>query len=113
VSATAMTPATAETEIRSGERFEFGENWRSFLDVLDEDRIAMAEASLMDMLEVSDLTGLRFLDAGSGSGLFSLAARRLGAQVYSFDFDLQSVACTAELRRRYFPDDDHWHVDQG
>jgi O-antigen/teichoic acid export membrane protein len=46
-----------------------------------------------------------FLDIGSGSGLFSLAARRLGARVRSFDYDPQSVACTAELRRRYFPDD--------
>jgi 2-polyprenyl-6-hydroxyphenyl methylase/3-demethylubiquinone-9 3-methyltransferase len=65
------------------------------------------------MLERKDLAGLRFLDAGSGSGLFSLAARRLGATVTSFDFDPQSVACTAELRRRYFPDDPEWTVMEG
>jgi len=57
--------------------------------------------------------GKTFLDAGSGSGLFSLAARRLGATVHSFDYDPQSVACTAELRRRYFPDDPGWSVEQG
>ena len=52
--------------------------------------------SLKQMLDVDRLDGKRFLDAGSGSGLFSLAARRLGAEVVSFDFDPQSVACTAD-----------------
>ena len=49
---------------------------------------------------------------GSGSGLFSLAARLLGAKGYSFDYFLQSVACTVELKRRYFPDDE-WVVESG
>jgi 2-polyprenyl-6-hydroxyphenyl methylase/3-demethylubiquinone-9 3-methyltransferase len=52
------------------------------------------------------------LDAGSGSGLFSLVARRLGARVHSFDFDPHSVACTTELRRRYFPGDPNWTVEE-
>jgi 2-polyprenyl-6-hydroxyphenyl methylase/3-demethylubiquinone-9 3-methyltransferase len=65
------------------------------------------------MLKVKNLQRKRFLDIGSGSGLFSLAARRLGATVHSFDYDPQSVACTNELKRRYFPDDPHWNVEQG
>ncbi|MEA2419016.1 MAG: hypothetical protein QOE60_1222 [Thermoleophilaceae bacterium] len=101
-------------ELARGERFEFGENWRRFLQVLDEDRIAEAERSLGEMLGVDSLAGRRFLDAGSGSGLFSLAARRLGADsVHSFDFDPASVACTNELRRRYFPADPAWTVEEG
>jgi methylase of polypeptide subunit release factors len=83
-------------------RFAFGENWARFLSVLDKDRLADAEKSLQSMLGMTSLEGKTFLDIGSGSGLFSLAARRLGATVHSFDFDPQSVACTAELRRRYF-----------
>ena len=101
------------SEIALGERFEFGKNWSRFLDVLDEDRIRQAEDSLRNMLDTESLTGQSFLDIGSGSGLFSLAARRLGASVHSVDFDPQSVACTRELRRRYFPDDDSWRVEEG
>ena len=66
------------------------------------------------MLGRSDLDGLTFLDAGSGSGLFSLAAVRLGAQrVRSFDYDPHSVECTQELRRRYAPRAAEWIVERG
>ena len=99
-------------ELRRGDRFGFGDNWRRFLQVLDEDRIREAERSVSELLGVSDLVGRSFLDAGSGSGLFSLAARRLGARVLSFDFDPASVWCTTELRRRYFPDDPMWRVEE-
>jgi SAM-dependent methyltransferase len=100
-------------EIGRGERFEFGENWQAFLDVLDDDRVAEAERSIQKMLGAESLSGRSFLDAGSGSGLFWLAARRLGADpVRSFDFDPSSVACTRELRRRFFPDDPRWTVEE-
>ncbi|WP_223212088.1 class I SAM-dependent methyltransferase [Thiolapillus brandeum] len=92
----------AQHEIRQGIRFAFGDNWRAFLNTLDEDKILEAEKSLQDMLQVQDLKGKTFLDAGCGSGLFSLAARRLGARVTSFDFDPASVACAETLRQRYF-----------
>ena len=100
-------------EISRGERFEFGANWTRFLTVLDDFRVAQAEQSLRAMLGVENLVGRSFLDVGSGSGLFSLAARRLGATVHSFDYDPQSVACTAELKRRFFPGDPGWVVEQG
>lgn len=103
----------ANQEINSGDRFEFGDNWARFLADLTEERIASAESSLCEMLDVENLEGLDFLDIGSGSGLFSLAARRLGARVFSFDFDPQSVACTQELKQRYFHEDESWHVEQG
>jgi 2-polyprenyl-3-methyl-5-hydroxy-6-metoxy-1,4-benzoquinol methylase len=99
-------------EVAKGERFEFGKNWSNFLSILDDDRILKAEESLREMLEVSDLKGKTFLDIGSGSGLFSLAAKRLGAKVHSFDFDPNSVACTKELRRRYFENDADWKVEE-
>lgn len=102
-----------EREVAAGERFEFGKNWAAFLSVLDEERIETAVASLRKMLECETLAGKRFLDIGSGSGLFSLAARRLGAEVVSFDFDTNSVACTRELKKRYFASDANWRIEQG
>ncbi len=100
-------------EIGSGERFTFGENWSRFLTTLNDARIQAAQDSLCAMLGVTSLEGKAFLDVGSGSGLFSLAARRLGARVHSFDFDPQSVACTNELRSRFFAGDPHWTVEPG
>lgn len=97
----------------SNQRFEFGKNWKSYLSLLDEERINEAERSLERMLGVDRLDGKKFLDIGSGSGLFSLAARRLGAQVHSVDFDPSSVWCTTHLRDRYFPDDPNWVVEEG
>jgi len=94
-------------------RFEFGKNWEGFLKVLDEARILEAERSLKEKLEIEDLTDKRFLDIGSGSGLFSLAARRLGAKVRSFDYDPTCVACTQELKRLYCSDDEGWTIEQG
>ena len=79
------------------ERFAFGENWQAFLTTLDDARIDQAVSSLQQMLAIESLAGKTFLDIGSGSGLFSLAAHRLGANVVSIDYDAQSVACTAEL----------------
>ncbi|HWF89013.1 MAG TPA: methyltransferase domain-containing protein [Pyrinomonadaceae bacterium] len=108
-----MTTNTNAAEIARGERFEFGQNWSQFLASVDAERIQQAEQSLKEMLELDSLEGKTFLDIGSGSGLFSLAARRLGARVHSFDFDPKSVACTRELKKNYFGDDDSWQIQEG
>lgn len=92
-------------------RFQFGENWQSFLNVYTPDRLQAAAQSIKELTGRESLAGMTFLDAGSGSGLFSAAAFALGASVTSFDFDANSVQATASLR----PDDagSRWHVMQG
>src|SRR5215831_4307965 len=94
-------------------RFEFGKNWSAFISVVNEDRVASAKASLKKALGKADFHGLKFLDIGCGSGLFSLAAIQLGATVHSFDFDPHSVSATAELKRRYCPDEVRWTIERG
>jgi 2-polyprenyl-6-hydroxyphenyl methylase/3-demethylubiquinone-9 3-methyltransferase len=95
-------------------RFAFGQNWRAFLSRLDEERILEAQRSLREMLEAERLDGVSFLDAGSGSGLFSLAAAGLGAsRIHSFDYDPDSVECTRELKRRYRPEMESWTIERG
>lgn len=82
------------------DRFAFGKNWASFLGTVDEQRIESARLDLARLVGNS-LEGLTFLDIGSGSGLHSLAAFRLGArQIVSFDYDADSVACTRLLWER-------------
>lgn len=104
--------ADARDEIDAGNRFAFGDNWRAFLATLDEGKIEGSQRALAGFLGIDDLAGKTFVDIGSGSGLSSLAARRLGAEVVSFDFDPESVACTRELRHRY-DSEDHWRIEQG
>src|SRR6516165_8454021 len=92
--------------------FAFGQNWARFLKSLSNSQIEQATRAVGTLVG-GDLHDKTFIDIGSGSGLSSLAARRLGARVYSFDYDAQSVACTQELRRRFFPGDEAWTVAQG
>ena len=109
----AMQSRSAEAEIRAGERFAFGANWRRFLRNVDEQTIEEARVGLMSLLPMANLQGRRFLDAGCGSGLSSLAAHREGAEVLSFDFDQESVACSRLLRARFAPDPESWQIESG
>jgi 2-polyprenyl-3-methyl-5-hydroxy-6-metoxy-1,4-benzoquinol methylase len=107
-------PPVADAARTEELRFRFGENWRRFVVLVDPDRIAAAERDLQSMLGRDDLSGLSFLDAGCGSGLASLAARRLGARVVSFDLDPDSVRATTYLREQHFGEDDgSWEVSEG
>jgi SAM-dependent methyltransferase len=94
-------------------RFGFGKNWSSFIALVSQDRIALAESTLKNMLGVESLSGKSFLDIGSGSGLFSLAARNLGATCHSFDYDADSVAATTALKAHFRPDDADWIIERG
>jgi 2-polyprenyl-3-methyl-5-hydroxy-6-metoxy-1,4-benzoquinol methylase len=105
--------STHQNEVELGRRFEFGKNWSNFLQVVNSDRINLAKQSLQDQLASVTLDGKTFLDIGSGSGLFSLAAHQLGASVHSFDYDPASVASTSELKRRFQGASRPWIVEEG
>lgn len=95
------------------DRFRFGENWKAYSRLVNERRSDDATASLSNMFARESFHGLSFLDVGCGSGLFSLAARRLGAVVDSFDYDTESVMCTEALKDRFAPDDADWRIHEG
>jgi len=101
------------SEVEAGQRFEFGRNWRGFIERVDETHIAYAKLALQELLQVNDLSGVSFLDVGSGSGLSSLAACRLGARVTSFDYDPESVAASEELKRRFHDGAQPWSIGIG
>jgi 2-polyprenyl-3-methyl-5-hydroxy-6-metoxy-1,4-benzoquinol methylase len=102
-----------QSEILSGERFKFGENWARFLAELNEDQTEKSIKALKTWLGRDNLEGLSFVDVGSGSGLSSLAAYRLGATVHSFDYDPTSVECTQHLRNTYASGSELWNVGSG
>lgn len=94
-------------------RFKFGKNWENFLKNFSVERLEQAKHSLCSVLGCKDLKNIKFLDVGSGSGLFSLAAYQLGATVTSFDYDINSVACTQYLKNQFANNDDSWQIFQG
>ena len=94
-------------------RFGFGRNWKNYAKTVTEQRIKSAMESLRASLGLQNLTGLRVLDAGCGSGLFSLSACRLGArEVAAFDYDSDSVSCAIDLNNRFGPYT-NWTTTQG
>lgn len=78
--------------------FKFGKNWASYAKSIDTEEITHAETGLMRLLGGGSLRGKRFLDIGSGSGIHSLAALRLGASaVHAIDLDPDSIETTKAL----------------
>ena len=93
-------------------RFKFGKNWKKFSKTLDEKKIHASIENVCRLLNVSTLKGITFLDIGSGSGLSSVAANKLGAKVTGFDFDLDSVEASQKNLERFAENDD-WKISQG
>ncbi len=91
-----------KTQIKQGKRFQFGKNCRNYIKSLTDKKIKSAEIATSKMLWTNNLSGKTVLNIGSGSGLFSLVARKLGASIHSFDYDPFSVICTKELRLSTF-----------
>lgn len=84
-------------------RFGFGRNWMNYVrHAVDEERILKARESLLAYIPSSQYTGKTFLDVGSGSGIFSLAAARLNCRkIVSFDVDPLSVEATRTVQERF------------
>ena len=75
---------------KSAPAFAFGENRARSLTSLSDPQIEQA-ARAVSALMGSDLRDATFVDIGPGSGVSSLAARRLGARVCSFDYETTGI----------------------
>ena len=96
------------------ERFGFGENWNNYVEKhFSEERVEISRKHLLAFLKLDNLKGKSFLDIGCGSGLHSLAALRSGAEkIFSFDYDLNSVAATRKLWE-FIGKPSNWEIRQG
>jgi 2-polyprenyl-6-hydroxyphenyl methylase/3-demethylubiquinone-9 3-methyltransferase len=85
--------------------FDFGRNWQSFSSQhVDTTRLDQAASSLQALLGRSSLGGMSVLDIGCGSGLFAIAASRLGAgQVTGVDINPRCIAVSADNMNRLAP----------
>jgi SAM-dependent methyltransferase len=102
--------------MKEAEAYWFGKNWKQFLEEnYSDERLLEAEESLKSLLGNDGLVGKTFMDIGCGSGLFSLAAWRLGAsKVTSFDVDQDSIECCRHLASQIGRKDNReWNIVQG
>ena len=99
--------------ISQDSHFAFGKNWSAYAAKITAKEIAEAEKGLSRLLGGQRLDGQHFLDIGSGSGLHSLAALRLGArEVVAIDIDPDSVATTQAVLERHAPERGVWRVEK-
>ena len=85
--------------------FDFGSNWEKYsIRRLDSDRLAIAAQSLQSLLGLDSLSNASFLDIGCGSGLFSIAAHELGAEVVvGLDINPRCIIISSHNRKCYAP----------
>ena len=85
--------------------FDFGSNWEEFSKWrIDPRRLEIACESLQSLLEKKSFAGKSFLDVGCGSGLFSIAAHKLGAtKVVGIDVDPRCIEISQANRNFLAP----------
>lgn len=98
----------------TSDRYEFGKNWKRYVDLhFSEEKIEISRQHMLSFLGRSNLSGMRMLDIGSGSGLHSLAAWRSGVrEIVSFDYDPNSVETTRLLHEKVGKPS-NWTIQQG
>ena len=88
----------AKNLLQAETHFEFGRNWSDYSKLIDESAIQEAERGILALVPRDQIEGASWLDIGSGSGIHSLAAHRLGARdVTAVDIDADSVETTRRV----------------
>ena len=84
-------------------QFDFGANWQSFsANQLGSEELDSAVNSLTELIGVDYIQNKSFLDIGCGSGIFALAAKKLGAtKVLGIDLSQKSIAASESNAQRF------------
>jgi len=95
-------------------RFEFGRNWRQFIERhYSQEAVDASQSRILEFLKRGDLNGLHVIDIGCGSGIHSMAMFQAGAaNIHSFDYDPTSVEATGIVRGKV-GSPPQWTVEQG
>ena len=99
-------------EEKMGKKFAFGKNWKRYIKIFSQERVEITEKAIKNFFNIGDLRGKIFMDIGCGSGICSLAALRLGADVISFDADKDAVEC-CEFLKNQEGNPKNWRIYQG
>jgi len=84
--------------------FSFGENWKSFVSIIDRARMDAASISLNRLFPNDELKDVEMIDIGCGSGLSTWSAVKLGAKhVDCVDIDQNSVDAASMFLSRHLP----------
>jgi len=94
------------------ENFDFGKNWKHYSEnALDQKKFTDAAESLKTLFGEENFEGRRFLDIGCGSGIFSIAAKKMGARsVVGVDISQNSVEASQQNSKTFglAPEDIHF-----
>lgn len=79
-------------------RFEFGENWSNYSELITNEKISASRKRLNHFLQPQEIKGKSFLDIGCGSGIHSVAALLSEADpVVAIDYDIKSVETAQQV----------------
>lgn len=82
--------------------FNFGKNWIEYSKIVKEENLEIMKESLINLIGLENIKGKTFLDIGCGSGLFSIAAKKLGAkEVIGIDILPDSIKSSEENKERF------------
>ncbi|MCK5122944.1 MAG: class I SAM-dependent methyltransferase [Candidatus Pacebacteria bacterium] len=82
--------------------FNFGKNWLNYSKTISNKDLEVMKESLVNLIGLENIKDKTFLDIGCGSGLFAIAAKKLGAgKVIGIDILADSVKSSEENKIRF------------
>jgi len=82
--------------------FNFGKNWLNYSKTVKNEDLETMKESLVNLIGLENIKDKTFLDIGCGSGLFSIAAKKLGAgKVIGIDILPDSIKSSEENKKKF------------